>query len=295
MSDSTWNRICTILGVGIGAVTLWKLVKYLAGATVLFWAIAIMVVVKMVTGTIVSVTEIRSRNEVERMKVKILLESKDKAIEWEHMERMKQLELSMLQEQRQAESKERLEKEQLRWTVYSVLEQKINAYGDDMYKKYNQLQKEYQAYSDRYDNDIERGQAYLQMCIIKRQLLAALPDPAVVEKGKDKIRNQVLIAYGLMQDPTIQLAIKNESKSNSNEIELIHNAPNLSLDSVFKRIENSDFQVLRNPEIDYTKQLTRQLANRQANAYTEYQSYKYSDNRTKQGDQKWRLYIAAGL
>jgi hypothetical protein len=200
MNDSTWDRILKICGIGMGAVLMWKTVKYFFGATVLFWVIAIIVTIKIISTTILGSIEMSNRHELERLRIKIELEHKDEMLVREYDLKRQEFRLQeqkQMQEQEQQINARRIE-------VYADIDREIAEFNARHFKNYHMLELQYKALSEFYEKDHDPS-IYMNMLNLQVQMKRERPSDWVADAERERIKRNTLIAYGYMQDPMITL------------------------------------------------------------------------------------------
>lgn len=201
MSENTWKRIVQIVGIGFGSVALWRIVKYIFGASIVFWAIAILLAVKMISGTYLSALNTMNQHELERYKVRAALELKDKDAEREH--ELKVAEFNLQQAKLAKQSKDTDLK--VRLTASEEIDHKVRDMEEKEWAKYNDLQRTLTAAIKLHD-DTHEPDLVIRIYELRKQVANASPSLRDIDNKKAEIRRGVLIAYGLMQDPSVQTA-----------------------------------------------------------------------------------------
>ena len=203
MSETTWKRLIRVFGLIGGGVLMWKTVKYFFGATVLFWVVAIIVTVKIVSNTYLGAMEMQHRHSLEKTRVQLELENKDKIAEREHSEKLQEI---AFQQQRVADM-QKYKESLTRREAYEEIERKLIVYNNTVLKDWKELQMQHQFLSEMY---VKEGNpdAHLRMFELEHKMERERPDYMTIEKGREEVKRNVLVAYGLMQDPLIQAVVK---------------------------------------------------------------------------------------
>ena len=226
MSDNTWKRIVQIIGIGFGSVALWRIVKYIFGTSIIFWAIAILLAIKTISGTYILALE----KDIDRIRVRIELENKDKQANRDH--ELKMSEFNLRQSKMEKQSKDADLK--MRLSASEDIDRKVRDMEEKEWAKYNDLQRTLTAAIKLHD-DTHEPDLVIRIYEFRKQLANASPNLYDIEGKKAGIRRDVLVAYGLLNDPNIPLA-KVEHPIDPTKIEIVMpNPPIVSPVNIFQQ------------------------------------------------------------
>lgn len=243
MRDSAWGKLLTACGIMVGGAVAWRFVKYFFSTAVIFWVISIVLVVKTICGTYVIIATMENESALESLKTKFIIESKtleftkkhegeqaERELEMQRLKTEQDLEMQRLKMERELKmqrlkTEQELELRQLeneqkeldrnyRLKAYEEMERKIGEFNAEFYQNVQQ-EKE-------------------------------LPNEVTGEQKRNAIRRNVLVAYGLSDDPLFNSAMTNTPIAEykivvdpsigwPNPVVGTHSAPsNLTLKDIFK-------------------------------------------------------------
>ena len=182
-------------GIAVGGAVAWRFVKYFFSSAVIFWVVAIILVVQIICTTYVKIATMENESALESLKAKFIIESKTleltkkyeseqakRNLEMQRIKTEQELEMRRLSkeqelEMRRLESKQKELDRKHRLKAYAEMERKISEFNAEFYQN---IQEEKE-----------------------------LPNEDTVKQKRNEIRRNVLVAYGLSEDPLSNLVKTN--------------------------------------------------------------------------------------
>lgn len=72
MSDSVWGKLLKMCGIAVGGAVAWRFVKYFFSSAVIFWVVAIILVVQIICTTYVKIATMENESALESLKAKFI-------------------------------------------------------------------------------------------------------------------------------------------------------------------------------------------------------------------------------